>query len=259
MAYFLRRTVVSLITVIGSVVLLFVLIRLVPGDPAVLLLGPRATPRLIENMREQMGLNRPLYIAIPKFLYSTIKLDFGIDPATRRPVANFILAAFPHSVALAFSGLGLALILGIPLGCYSAVRQGTLFDMISKLTTTVAITVPPFVMAILVLLAFALYLGWFPVLGVGEPGNIRDQLWHLVLPCIALAANWLGYIARMVRSLILEVLHEDYVRTARAAGVGRAKGHPQVRAQECGDTHRVTNGGRVWEATGWCSLRGNYF
>ncbi len=223
MAYLLRRTAVSIITVIGAISLLFVVIRLVPGDPAVLLLGPRATPQLIEMFREEMGLNTPLHVAIPEFLYKTIKLDFGTDPITRRPVASFILAGLPHTIALAFSGLGLALILGIPLGCYSAVHQGTLFDMVSKLATTIAITVPPFVMAILLLLAFALRLGWFPVLGVGEPGNIIDLLWHLILPSIALSVSWIGYIARMTRSLVLEVLNEDYIRTARAAGLGEPK------------------------------------
>ncbi len=145
-----------------------------------------------------MGLNDPMYIGIPRFIYSLLRLDFGIDPVTYRPVGDFINSALPYSVILAFTGLGLALIVGIPLGCFSATHQDSLIDLTTKFITTLAITVPPFLMSVFLLLGLALQIRWLPISGGGEAGNIGDQVRHLVLPTIALALVWVGYIARYV-------------------------------------------------------------
>lgn len=207
------------ITVIGAVALLLALTLLIPGDIATYLLGPRATPATIAALREQMGLNLPLPLRLVYFFSNAFHGDFGTDLTTNLPVATMIAHALPNTAMLALSAIVLAVALGIPLGIAGAVKPGSRIDDAIAFLSVGFVSAPSFVVSIFLLLIFSVWLRWFPVLGAGEDGDIIDQLWHLVLPSLALAAGWIGYIARLLRSSLLEVLNEPYIRTMRAYGV----------------------------------------
>ena len=212
------RLATAVLVLVGSMALLCSLTLIVPGDPATILLGPRATPQSIAIFREQMGLNLPLYERVFVFFVHALQGDLGSDVLTGRSVSAMVVAALPNTMLLAFSAIGLAVAVGVPIGCYAAVRPGSLLDQALAVLSVSLVATPSYVVAILLLYFFSVRLGWFPVLGAGTPGNVLDQLHHLVLPALALAFGWIGYIARLVRSSLLEVLGEPFIRTARAYG-----------------------------------------
>ncbi len=212
------RLATALLVLVGSMALLCSLTLIVPGDPATILLGPRATPELAAQFREQMGLNLPLYQRLFVFFTNALRGDLGVDVISGRSVAGMVAAALPNTMLLAFSAIGLAVLVGIPIGCYAAVQPGSLLDQALAVLSVGLVATPSYVVAILLLYFFSVRLGWFPVLGAGEPGQPLDQLHHLVLPTLAIAVGWIGYIARLVRSSLLEVLSEPFIRTARAYG-----------------------------------------
>ncbi len=212
------RLATAVLVLIGSMTLLCALTLIVPCDPATILLGPRATPQTVALFREQMGLNLPLYERVFVFFLRALQGDLGVDVLTSRPVAGLVMATLPNTLLLALSAIGLAVLIGVPIGCYAAVRPGSLLDQALAVLSVSLVATPSYVVAILLLYFFSLKLGWFPVLGAGTPGNVIDQLHHLVLPALALAVGWIGYIARLVRSSLLEVLGEPFIRTARAYG-----------------------------------------
>jgi len=217
--YIIRRLFTALITVVGAMVILFIVIQMIPGDFATNVLGPRASDEIIEKYRAKMGLDKPVYVQLANFLYNTLRGDLGTDVLTHVPVAQLVLNVLPHTFVLAFSALLFASIIGIPLGIYSAAYRNTLFDKASGIVSISLITVPDFLKAIIFLLVFTVFLRWFPAQGAGEPGDILDQLWHLVLPALALGLAWVGYIARLMRASVLEELTTDHVRTARSKGL----------------------------------------
>lgn len=214
-----RRVLTGALTVVGAITLLFLLIRFVPGDLASILYGPRVTDALRASLAERMGTDQPLPVQLFLFLSHAVRGDFGINVISGRPILDEILGVLPNTLALAFSALGLSLLIGIPLGALAAVRPGSLADRILGALSVVLITTPSFVVAILLLLVFSLALDWLPVAGAGAPGDPVDQLAHLILPTTALAVGWIGYLARLVRASLLEVLAEPHVRTLRAYGV----------------------------------------
>jgi peptide/nickel transport system permease protein len=216
--YAASRLATAALVLIGAMALLCSLTLIVPGDPATILLGPRATPQAVAIFREQMGLNLPLHERVFAFFLHAVQGDLGVDVLSSRPVAGMVTAALPNTLLLAISAIGLAVLIGIPIGCYAAIRPGSLLDQALAIMSVGLVATPSYVVAILLLYFFSVRLGWFPVLGAGEPGDVLDQLHHLVLPSIALAFGWIGYIARLVRSSLLEVLGEPYIRTARAYG-----------------------------------------
>jgi len=216
--YGASRLATAVLVLVGSIALLCSLTLIVPGDPARILLGSRATPELVATFREQMGFNLPLYERVFVFFRHALQGDLGTDVISGRPVAQMVMAALPNTLLLAASAIGLAVLFGIPIGCYAAVRPGSTLDQALAVLSVGLVATPSYVVAILLLYFFSVRLGWFPVLGAGEPGNPADQLHHLVLPAVALAVGWIGYIARLVRSSLLEVLGEPFIRTARAYG-----------------------------------------
>ncbi len=129
------------------------------------------------------------------------------------------MESLPYTLALAATGLGWAVLLGVPLGCYSAVRRNSLADKIAGVISVSAISMPSFLVAIYSLLLFAVTLRWFPAIGAGERGDLADELYHLVLPAFAIGLGWVGYLARLVRASMLEVMGENHIRTARAFGL----------------------------------------
>ena len=209
----------AVVAVVGAVLLLLSLTLLIPGDPATVLLGPRATPETVAALKTQMGFDLPLPLRLVHFLSGAVRGDLGIDVMTNRPVVTMIADALPNTAMLAAAAMTLALAVGIPLGVAGAVRPGSRLDDIIAFISVGFVSAPSFVVSIFLLLVFAVWLRWFPVLGAGEEGDIADQLRHLALPALALASGWIGYIARLLRSSLLEVLGEPHIRTMRAYGV----------------------------------------
>ena len=199
--------------------LMFFMIHLVPGDPARILLGPRATPEMIADISMRMGLDQPLIIQLIKFLGNILKGDLGMDVISNRPVTAIVFGQLPYTLWLIFSAIFGAMLIGIPLGCYSALHRNTLADRISGVISVACITAPSFVVALYSLLIFAVTLQWFPSIGAGEKGDFFDQMSHLVLPAFAIGLAWVGYLSRLVRASMLEVMGENHIRTARAYGL----------------------------------------
>ena len=202
--------------------LMFFMIHLVPGDPARILLGPRATPEMIADMSMRMGLDQPLIIQLMKFLGNILKGDLGMDVISNRTVTSIVFGQLPYTLWLIFSAIFGAMLIGIPLGCYSALHRNTLADRISGVISVACITAPSFVVALYSLLIFAVTLQWFPSIGAGEKGDFFDQISHLVLPAFAIGLAWVGYLSRLVRASMLEVMGENHIRTARAYGLTEA-------------------------------------
>ena len=214
-----RRTLASLLVLWLAVSLLFGMIRMVPGDPASVMLGPKATPALKAELAQRMGLDRPLVVQLGMFYAGLARGDLGVDPFSNREVSDIVFEQLPFTLALVLAAIGGASLLGIPLGCFSAIRRNSLLDRLTGVMSVAFIAVPSFVVALYLLLWLAVKWRWFPAMGAGEAGNYPDQARHLVLPAIALGLGWVGYIARLVRASMLEVMEENHIRTARAFGL----------------------------------------
>ncbi len=217
--YVVKRLALAAVIAALSVTLLFIIIHLIPGDPARTMLGPRATPELIADLYARMGLDQPLPVQIIIFFGNMLRGDLGMDIFSNRPVATIVFEQLPHTLALILASITWSAALGIFLGCYSAVRRNSLADRITGVLAVSFIAAPAFVIALYSLLLFAVKLRWFPAIGAGEPGDLGDQLWHLVLPSFAIGLSWVGYIARLVRASMLEIMGEGHIRTARAFGL----------------------------------------
>lgn len=219
LGYLARRLVTTVLIVLGAMLLLFTLSAIVPGDPAAALLGPQASPEAARRFVAEMGLDQPVAWRLVLFFSRVLRADLGTDVISGRPVTTLIAAVFPHTLVLTISAIGLAVLVGVPLGVFAATRAGTLADTMLAFASVALIALPSFVIAIFLLLLFSIWLDWLPVLGTGIPGDWADQARRLVLPCTALAVGWIGFIARLVRASMLEVLGEPYIRTMRAFGV----------------------------------------
>lgn len=220
--YFIKRIFLGILIIGVAMTLMFFMIHLVPGDPARILLGPRATPEMIADISMRMGLDQPLIIQLMKFLGNILQGDLGMDVISNRPVTAIVFGQLPYTLWLIFSAIFGAMLIGIPLGCYSALHRNTLADRISGVISVACITAPSFVVALYSLLIFAVTLKWFPSIGAGEKGDFFDQLAHLVLPAFAIGLAWVGYLSRLVRASMLEVMGENHIRTARAYGLTEA-------------------------------------
>ena len=217
--YFVKRIFLGVLIVVMAVTLLFCMIHLVPGDPARIILGPRATPEMIADISTRMGLDQPLPVQILKFFGNILRGDLGMDVITNRPVAATVFDQLPYTLWLIFTAIIGAMIIGIPLGCYSAFHRNSLADRVTGVISVACITAPAFVVALYSLLIFAVTLKWFPAVGAGDRGDFWDQLSHLVLPAFAIGLSWVGYLSRLVRASMLEVLGDNHIRTARAYGL----------------------------------------
>ena len=232
LAHFIaQRVAAALLTLAGALLFLFVIIQFVPGDLAGVMLGPRATPELRAQFAERMGLDRPILEQAWLFLTRVATGDLGTDVITDRKILTIILEVLPNTLQLAGAGLLIAVMLGVTLGCIAALRPGSVLDTVLGVTSVAFITTPSFVIAIFLLLIFSIQLHWLPVTGAGAPGDPLDRLAHLVLPAAALSIGWIGYLARLIRASLLEVLSEQHVRMMRAYGVpeGRIVRHFALR------------------------------
>jgi peptide/nickel transport system permease protein len=217
--FLVRRTGLALAIIAVAVTLLYTMIHMVPGDPASIILGPRATPEMREALRERLGLDDPFVVQVGTFFANVLRGDLGTDIVRDRPVTQIVFGQLPYTVTLVIAAVGWAALLGIPLGCFSAIRRGTIADRIIGVLSVSAIAIPSFVVSIYALLIFAVALRWLPAIGAGEPGDILGQIRHLILPAFAVGLGWVGYIARMVRASMLEVMGESHIRMARAFGL----------------------------------------
>jgi peptide/nickel transport system permease protein len=219
LSYAARRLALAVVIISAAMALLFAMIYLIPGDPASVALGPRATPEMIESLRARIGLDQPIWVQFWRFYSGVWRGDLGTEVLSGRPVITVVMEQLPFTLALIAGGIIWSVALGIPLGCMAAVKRGSWIDRVVGVISVAVIAVPSFVIAIYALLIFAVALNWLPAIGAGEPGNLGNQLVHLILPSLAIGLGWVGYIARMVRASMLEVLETSHIRTARAFGL----------------------------------------
>jgi peptide/nickel transport system permease protein len=218
-SYLLKRLGLSVVIVLSALLVLFLLLHLMPGDPARIALGPRATPEVIARYAEKAGLDKPVLVQFWIYFTNALSGDLGVDVFSQRSVARIVLEDLPSTLILAAVALFWSALIGIPLGCLSAIRPNSWFDRMTGIISVSTIAIPSFLVAIWSLLVFALMLRWLPAIGRGEPGDLVDQARHLILPAFAVGLGWVGYLARMVRASMLEVMNENYIRAAYAFGL----------------------------------------
>lgn len=214
--YLLRKILYSVLVLVGVVAVTFFIRP--PGDPARVLLGQRADEASVSAMREQLGLDRPLYEQMAIYMKNLLFGDLGRSIATQRPVSETILERVPATAILALTSIAIATVLGILLGVTAAWRPNTWVDTLTMSTSLLGISLPAFVVGLLFVLVFGVALEWFP-----NSGYVDRGIEYLVLPMITLAIRPLSIIARVTRASMLDVLGQDYVRTARAKGLSSAR------------------------------------
>ncbi len=254
--YILRRLISVLPTLLGVVFVIFMFQRLLPGDPAVAMLGEHATKDNVARIREQLGLNRPVFLdrdalargnlagffdsQFIRYMGRLIRLDLGDSIHRRIPVAETLALRFPATVELALLAMLIALIIGIPIGIAASARRGSMLDSATMVGSLVGVSMPIFWLGLMEIMLFSVYLQWLPSGGrlssniditpitnlylidsllTGNIPGFIDAFQHIVLPAVALATIPMSIIARMTRSSMLDVMHEDYIRTATAKGL----------------------------------------
>jgi len=217
--YIVKRLALGVVIVVVAVTLLYGMIHIAPGDPTNVILGPKATPAMKAALAKRMGLDQPFIVQVGRFLGKVFVGDLGTDVFSNRPVAHIVFEQLPYTLVLVVTSMAWAMLLGLPLGCFSAVYRNSFWDKLTGFLAISVIAVPSFVVALYALLIFAVQLQWFPAIGAGESGNWNSQIIHLVLPSFAVGLSWVGYLARLVRASMLEVMNEDHIRTARAYGL----------------------------------------
>jgi len=205
---------------LGMSVLVFLIIRLVPGDPVLAVLGLNATPDLVAKLREDLGLNDPIYVQYVNWLGGVLHGDFGLDYRSDEPIGQMLLDRLPVTLELTALSLVFAVLLAIPLGVVAAVRRGRVADKATQGISLVGISVPDFWLGIMLILVFSLGLGVLPSSGfVPFREDPVENIRHMILPASALAAGLAAVLIRVTRSAMLDVLHEDYIRFTRSKGV----------------------------------------
>jgi ABC-type dipeptide/oligopeptide/nickel transport system permease component len=217
--YAIKRILLAVLILFVVMLAMYAMVFLVPGDPASIALGPRATPELKRQLIERMGLDQPILQQIFNFFRNAITGDLGYDVWSKRPVLEEILEVLPNTLLLGVVALAWALILGVALGCAAVVYRGTMMDRILGILSVSMISVPSFVVAIYALLIFAVWLQWLPAIGAGQTGDFWSQFRAVLMPAFAVGISWVGYLARMVRASMLEVMGANHIRTARAFGL----------------------------------------
>jgi peptide/nickel transport system permease protein len=207
---------------LGMSVLVFLIIRLVPGDPVLAVLGLNATPELVARLREDLGLNDPIYVQYVHWLADLLRGDFGLDYRSNESIGRLLLDRLPVTIELTAMALVLSIAFAVPLGVLAAVRRGRIADKASQGISLVGISVPDFWLGIMLILVFSLGLGVLPSSGyVPLADDPVENLRHMILPALALAAGLAAVLIRITRAAMLDVLHEDHIRFTRAKGVSQ--------------------------------------
>ncbi len=215
-AYLIRRLVQAGFILLGVSFITFVLLYVLPADPVRQIAGRSATPQTVANIRAQLGLDQPFAVQYWRYLSGLVHGDMGRSYLQKTDVAALIGARLPASLLLMAAGIGAELVIGLTMGVIAALWRGRAVDNGLMMTSFVAVSAPQFVVALILLYVFAVRLGWFPIGGYGTPA-------HLVLPALTLGILGSGWYARMMRSSMVEVLRTDFIRTARAKGLSRAR------------------------------------
>ncbi|MFD1156350.1 ABC transporter permease [Roseovarius aestuarii] len=220
--YILKRLISAIPVLLGITIIVFLIMSLIPGDPATAILGSYATPDNVEKLNRDLGLDKPMVQRYFIWLSNMLTGDFGRSYSLNRPVIDEVMERFNATLILAGTAFALCSLLGILAGVVSAARQYGIADKAITFVVLIGISVPSFFLGMMMILAFAVNLRWLPVSGmfaIYGGGDVPDLLHHLIMPALALAAVATGVIARLSRSAMLEVLRQDYIRTARAKGV----------------------------------------
>jgi ABC-type dipeptide/oligopeptide/nickel transport system permease component len=213
LGYILKRLLLAIPTLFAVLTIVFVLARVLPGDPAQTILGDQASEEALVNMRHRLGVDKPIGAQYVDFLVNAVRGEWGNSLVTGKPVVEEVRNVLPYTIYLTVTSIVLGALIGVPLGVWSALRRNTWVDYVARIGSLLGLSFPAFVSAILLLLAFAIELRWFPVISTGKGLN------SLVLPAVNLGIIMAAYVTRVTRSSMLEVLGEDYIRTARAKGV----------------------------------------
>jgi glutathione transport system permease protein len=216
-AFLIRRIALAFVTLFTVLTLVFVIVRVLPGDPAQLILGDQASREAIEALHVRLGLDQPISTQYLQFIFNALRGDWGTSMVTGRSVLAEVLDVLPWTLQLTLVSLAIGVVLGVPLGVWAAVRRNRLADYVIRITSLAGLSFPAFVAAIILLFLFAIELRWFPVISAHK-GSLKAWTQSITLPAVSLGLNAAAYITRVTRSAMLEVLSEDYVRTARAKG-----------------------------------------
>jgi ABC-type dipeptide/oligopeptide/nickel transport system permease component len=209
--YLSRRLLETFLALLGTSLLVFSMIHMIPGDPALLVTGLEAGPEVVEQVRRELGLDRPLPVQYGSFLWNALQGDLGVSIRTGRPVSEEILDRFPYTLVIALGGIVLATGMGIATGVLAAMSHNRIGDGLVMVLSLLAASTPSYWLGLMLMLVFSLSLGWFPSIGIRTPA-------HYVLPIVTLGAQSGGIISRMTRSAMLDVVGQDFVRAARARG-----------------------------------------
>lgn len=236
LAYTIRRILLLAPLAFGMATVAFCLLLFFPGDPVSVLLGDAASPEQAEAMRRSLGLDQPWFIRLGNYLWSLAHGDLGTSIFQRRPVADIILERLPATLELAVAAMLIAVAIGLVLGIVAAVWRGTWIDMGVMLLAQLGVSMPVFWLGVMLVYLFSVSLGWLPAISrgpalvpafgqalAGDPAALWTSLRHLFLPALSLGLGQAAIISRLVRASVLEVMHEDFVRTARAKGLGRLR------------------------------------
>ena len=214
--YILRRLIQSALILLGVSFITYVLLFVLPADPVRQIAGRAATAQTVENIRQQLGLDQPFLVQYGRYLANLVQGDLGRSYLQKTEVGDLITSRLPATLLLMLAGIAAELVLGLTMGIAAALMRGRFGDQVLMMTSFVTVSAPQFVVSLLMLYIFAVKLGWFPIGGYGTAA-------HLVLPAVTLGILGSGWYSRMMRSSMIEVLRADYIRTARAKGLGRAR------------------------------------
>ncbi len=217
--YILRRLVLAIPTLLAVLTLVFIIVRVLPGDPAQASLGDYASAESVAALQARLGLDRPLMVQYLDFITGIVRGDLGKSMKNGQPVAEKILFVLPYTLELTFVSVVLGVLMGVPLGIVTALRRNGVVDYLGRTFSLAGLSVPAFYLGIFLMLIFGVELDWFPVVGAGDRNNLGSRLYHLVLPSLTLGLIMMAYVTRMTRSAMLNILSEDYVRTAHAKGL----------------------------------------
>ena len=215
--YILKRTLMAIPVLLGATFLVFAIMYVAPGDAARIMLGNDASEKAVEALREQMGLNDPFLVQYAHFVMNLLKGDLGVSYRNAQPVASLIFGRLSNTIFLAVSGILFSIVIGIPVGIISAVRQYSLLDNITMFITLTLTAVPTFWLALILVIVFSVNFRIFPPSGMGH--NFHDFVVSMVLPTLTLGFGYAALIARTTRASVLDVVRQDYINTARAKGV----------------------------------------
>lgn len=217
--YTLKRLLLAIPTLLGVLTIVFVIVRIAPGDPAIVILGENATRDAIEQLHAQLGLDVPIWQQYLNFMGQVLSGDLGRSMITNRPVLSEVWRVLPYTMELTVAALAIGIAVGLPLGVIAARHRNKAADFVIRCLSLLGLSFPAFISAILLLLVFSIQLKWLPVIGEASYADPDKRLAALILPALNLGLIMVAYITRVTRSSMLNVIGEDYIRTARAKGV----------------------------------------